>query len=51
MGNSNQFQHPWTPSACGETAEQAKNDDDGAGPDENIWCIGGVFSIKVEIRL
>lgn len=51
MGDSNQFQHPWTPTACGETAEQAKDDDDGSGPNENIWCIGGVLSVEVEIWL
>ena len=51
IGDSNQFQHPRTASACGKTAEQAKDDDDGSGPDENIWCIGAVLCVKVEIGL
>lgn len=46
-----QFEHPWAAAACSEAAEQSENNDDGSGPDEDIWCIGALLRGQSEVGL
>lgn len=39
-----QLQHPWATMACGKAFKQAKNDDGGASPNEQIRSICGILS-------
>lgn len=46
---TDQLQHPWATAACSEATKQAKNDDDGSSPDEDIWCVGALLRGQLEI--
>lgn len=48
---TDQFEHPRAAAACSKAAEQAKNNDGGSGPDEDIWCIGALLRNQREIGL
>lgn len=48
---TDQFQHPWATTACGEATKQAKNNNDGSGSDEDIWCVSALFRSQGEIGL
>lgn len=48
---TDQFEHPRAAAARGEAAEQAKDDDGGPGPDENIWRVGAFLRHQREIGL
>lgn len=49
--STDQFEHPRAAAARGEAAKQAKDDDGGPGPDENIWRIGAILRRQREIGL
>lgn len=48
---TDQFEHPRAAAACGEAAEQSEDNDDGSGPDEDIWRVGALLSSQGEIGL
>ena len=48
---TDQFEHPRVAAARSEAAEQSENNDDGSGPDEDIWCIGALLRRQREIGL
>lgn len=50
-GGTDQFEHPRAAAARGEAAEQAKDDDGGPRPDENIWRVGALLRCQREIGL
>lgn len=45
---TDQFEHPRAATACGEAAEQSEDNDDGSGPDEDIWRVGALLSSQGE---
>lgn len=48
---TDQFEHPRAATACGEAAEQSEYNDDGSGPDEDIWRGGAFLNSQGEIGL
>lgn len=48
---TDQFEHPRAAAARSEASEQSENNDDGSGPDEDIWCIGALLRRQREIGL
>lgn len=51
ISRTDQLQHPWTSTAGREATEQPEDDDDGSGPNEDIWYIGALVWIQEEVEL